>query len=1003
MPYSAVRAVCLGFSLLLVAVGTGQGTPAASGPEIPIFDFKSYDLGKIRWYASADLPPDSSMETIRAEGTPTTPTVTLRSAVHGGTGMLFCFVQLPDPLPPGSAGRITIGDIDGNDESFWNGKPIGKTSGWGIGDYRPRMYTIDRGDLKPGVNIFAMRLSGPGGRPTFGVKSKTLTFSLIPEPRPELAAPTDNPTSSVPSVNIELARQTIVESDPEVSATLLQRKRPSFGRFGEFYHNGLPAVSEVSPTRIATRQAPAFDVGLDYVQSLETVRGAEEPGIDGWHTLTRVRGMARGTSISYTLRQNVLYPGAVISLEQGSVLEFRIHFPQRQGQVLPMSEGERKEIFGDESDLAVYGFLPLGDQSTPAILAASGLSVNVTQALSHIDVSLARNGSTGDARVYIFYPIGLYRIEAKPDQFKTLSDVAAASRLDVDKMDVMRQWMRIGLHEPVGVDEYFAPVKNDTHVRIFQAMRFRGAPGVDLGGPLLIRPPQVDYVQQTMGYPVDSETTSTGVLAFSGDMHFSHPINTESTATASLSGDQKVHVISYDLPVPPIRERATLDLGTHPELTTMINQYALQDMGSSISLNAVDALYKSRTQGYHAYSFLDADKRKQLADNSAATIRAALGGHFWQHGQERFSGLDYWYTSYLQGPYFKKFDQDWGNGLSLYGLQTYVKYTSDWRLPANNWPVVERIFAWFTVSDDWEWMRASNSTFGHGTGAGDGQNATYAAAIAYTKLAKGAGRQAEYHYGLYTLARTAILSISRFAYSDFAVANNFKGEHSLVLGFHEGQGFLEGELEGYPWNVTSNISANGIQPETYDFFMASGQDALRNYEQIFEKNFPEWVDGNYSYPYKTLYQGNSGYITLPHIYLRSRLGGDSFATLNEYLERARTNNYLWWISPPVIGEISAKKADGVMVTEWENAAFGGGRIEPLDSEEHDGRFKLTLNVDNPENSANTIQIRLPRRPHQFDINGGPVPLTDSQFEDGTLSLKVRRPGNNTIMVIYSER
>ncbi len=1005
----SLRAVALAAGLLLnlapPCFAQGPATPIpdpAAGARPPIFEFKSYDLGRITWYASADLPPESPVETIRQRGTPTTPTVTLRSAIHGGTGILFCFVQLPDPLPENCSGRITIGDIDGNDEAFWNGKLIGSTSGWGIAERRPRMYNVNKVTLKPGVNVFALRMSGPGGRPTFGVKSKTLTFCLTPQVEAPVSPPADIPTSSTPTIDVAAARAEILAADPAVSSSLLQRKRPSFGRFGEFEHNGLPAVSEVSPTRIATRQGPAFDVLLDRVDKVDVVRGKDEPGIDGWHKLSSVSGQARTQPLSYTLRQHVLYPGAVMNLTAGSVVELRVRFPEKRGQVFPLSEEEKKLVFGREApDLAVYGFFPAGSANTPAILAATGLSVNITQASAHVDVSLARkNGSAADARVYIFYPLGLYRIEA-PTEPKSLSDLVTAVRPGSDPGDLLRQWFRVGLYEPVGTDEYFAPINDDKYIRVFQAGRYRPAPGVDLGGPLLMRPPQVDYVKQALGYGIGSEpTSSTGVLAFSGDMHYSTAINAAST-TSTIPPDQRIHIISYDLPVPVVQERAMLALAGQDPLVNILRRYALSDLGSTTSLTAVDALYKSRTQGYQAFSYLNQNQHKMLGENSAATVMAALGGHFWNHKVEPFSGLGYWYTSFVQGPYFKKYDQDWGNGLALYGLATFIKYTGNWKVPADHWEAVERIFSWFTVTDDWEWMRASNSPHGHGTGSGDCQNATYAAALSYAKLARGAGRTSDYHYGLYTLARTALIGLNRFAYNDFAASNGCKGDHSRVLGFHEGKGFLEGELDGYPWNVTSNISGNGIQTENHDFYMANAQDALRNFEQIFEKNYPHWMDGTHEYGEETLYRGNSGYITLPHIYLRARLGGDSFATLNEYLERARSNDYLWWLAPPVIAEVINKKADGVVVTEWENAAFLGGSIEEL--EEDDDRRRLTVRLVNRTDQPNNISIRLPRKPHRFDINGGPVPLTDSSFENGELRLKLRRPGENVVTVIYSEK
>lgn len=987
-------------ALMLAVLLTG---PAGAKP--PLLEFKSYDLGRIVWYASAELPPDSSIDVIREKGTATTPTVTLRSAVHGGAGMLFCFVQLPDPLPPGCTGRLTIGDIDGVDEAFCNGKLIGSTRDWTLAEVRPRMYLVPGDVLRPGVNIFCLRLSGAGGKPTFGIRSKTLTFNLTQTPEPGEAPPeAGRGPDAVSTVDEGQARAAILAYDPAVSTSLLQRKRVSFGRFGEFEHNGLPAVSEVSPTRVASRHAPAFEVALDHVDDLQVARGEGEPGIDGWHRLTQVKATARGVPVSYRVRQSVLYPGAVLQLDRGKVLELRVRFPQGRGKVFPLSSEELQKVFGGlrpPADLSVYGFLPEGDQASPAIVAVSGLAVNVTQAPSQIDVSLARKSEETDARVYVFYPLGLYRLTGGKD-WDGLLDLAQAARPEQDPVEAVRQWLRVGLHEPVGVDEYFTPINGDAAVRVFQTTRYRPATGVHLGGPVLMRPPQVDFAKEMLGYAVAGpETSSTGILSFTGDIYYADAAGaTTASQVQGMGGLQHVYVTSYDLPVPPLRERAAVHMYGQEPMVGLLNECALQDLGSSLSVTAVDALYKSRAAAYAATSYLTPARRQELAQNSAATVMAALGGHFWHSAREPASGLEYWYTSSLQGPYYKKYDQDWGNGLALYGLFTYVKFSGDWQLPEKHWDVVERIFRWFTVTDDWEWMRASNSAHGYGTGAGDCQNATYAAAVAYTKMARETQRQAEYHYGLYTVARAAVSSLTRFAYGDFGVANQFKSANSVVVGFHEGEGFLEGELDGYPWNATSNISGYGVQSENFDLLLSSAPDAVRNFEQIFEKNFPHWLNGEHNYGSKTLYQGNSGMITLPHIYLRALLGGDSVAMLVDLLTSARTNKAYWWIAPPVIAEVLTRRADGIVVTEWERAVFLGGKVEPTDN---DDRRKLTLYLDNGTTGTNRVSVKLPRRPFKFEINGGPVPLTDGQFEDGELKLRLRRPGENVITVIYARK
>src|SRR5690606_22897313 len=109
-------------------------------------------------------------------------------------------------------------------------------------------------------------------------------------------------------------------------------------------------------------------------------------------------------------------------------------------------------------------------------------------------------------------------------------------------------------------------------------------------------PPQLDFAEQLLGYDVGgSETSSTGVLAFSGDMHYGLSLSgSETTAgreQAQLPPNQRIHLISYDLPVPPVKERAAVQMFDQEMLTGLINQFALNDLGSSVSVTAVDALY----------------------------------------------------------------------------------------------------------------------------------------------------------------------------------------------------------------------------------------------------------------------------------------------------------------------------------------------------------------------------------------------------------------------------
>ena len=239
--------------------------------------------------------------------------------------------------------------------------------------------------------------------------------------------------------------------------------------------------------------------------------------------------------------------------------------------------------------------------------------------------------------------------------------------------------------------------------------------------------------------------------------------------------------------------------------------------------------------------------------------------------------------------------------------------------------------------------------------------------------------------------------LNRLAYNPLAQANGFKEEKSVVLGFHEGQGFLSGELDGYPWNATSLISGNGVQPEDFDLYVKFAPAALTRYERTFEQAFPDWADGGFSYGRRTIYHDNSGYITLPHIYLRARLGTDSFEQLLALLGKARANRHLWWLAPPVVAEVLNSRFRPAVVADWGRCAFLGATISR--EQEDRRRARVELKFDNRV-SPDQVVLAMPRRPSSATINDGPIPLTDFRFEDDQLMLRLRRPGVNTVVVHY---
>lgn len=999
----ARRGLTFGFVLVVfstIAQNTAPKSPEVANVDIPV---RGINLFHQRWYASADLTPNASAADIVSKGTLTSPTAILRTAPGIGA-TIFTVMDLSETSRPRNLGmQLTIGDIDGDDETFFNGTKIGATKGFGITDFGlPRIYYIEPGLIKADLNVLAVRLAGAGNRETFGIRREPLTLAFVASPPLAAVYTSPKPAYGETAIPDKDARAAIAAADTSLSSPeTLFRKRPSFGRFGKFFHDGLPAVSEVSPTKIATRGGPEFDVVLDSVEDLSIATGADEPGVDGWHKLSRLAGTTSKQPIRYTLLEHVLYPGAILTLEEGNVVQIRIHFPKNLGAVLPLSEAEASKALTPAAakGISAFALYEPANETVPAIIFASGISANVTQAENHLDATFSRPADAkGSGKIYVLYPTGLRKIDlsTKP---ATFLDVAAAAEPGLEPAETLRRWTAMALNEPTACDEYFQIHASENVARIYQVARYSTPPGIDPGEPLQFVPPQVGFARDILKYPIGGmkTTTQTQTISFSGPMQCviaPAPTQSKKKADPKAKAAEPVplRVVYYDLPIPPMEERGLIATTGNDELKTKLNSF-LTELGTSTSVNGVDAIYKSRTQGFQAWSYLTPENRARLADNTRQIVPLAFRDNLWHEVHEPFSGLKFWWTYFIEGPYFDRYDQDWGNGLALYGLSTCVKYTGDWEFAAKNWDSIQKMFAWFTVSDDWEWMRASNGVHGHGTGAGDCESATYAAALSYAKLARGTGHDDEYQYGLYTAARAALLALNRFAYNDFAAKHGFKEDSSYVLGFHEGSGFLVGELDSYPWNVTSDISGNGVQPENFSLYAKYALPFLKQYEETFEQSYPHWADGAYHYPHTTIYRDNSGYITLPHIYLRARLGLDSFEKLSAELKSAESNDYLWWLAPTVIAEVLNTKTQAY-VADWGRCAFLGAQIN------HDKKHtSLAFQFDN-KYAPDVVQVAIPRKPDQLQINNGPVPLTEWRHENGILRLRLRKPGINNVTLTF---
>lgn len=492
----------------------------------------------------------------------------------------------------------------------------------------------------------------------------------------------------------------------------------------------------------------------------------------------------------------------------------------------------------------------------------------------------------------------------------------------------------------------------------------------------------------------------------------------------------------YTLPVPPTDERGYIRVGAEAEAasatqgnTRLLNEL-VGHLGGDWASNAVDLGYAGMANAQMAWAYLTPQRRSETqaawqrylplaftlppylpqpssprAPAKAALPRAStletssdtakLPPCPWKTETEPFTGQSYLWTYFIAGPNQRRYDLDWGDALPLYGLYKYAQYTGDWAFVRAHWNDVRRIYRYFERGDDWAWMTVVNADHGYSTGTGDPMAATYCGTLACLKMARALKDKAGVEYFAAQAARIAVPTVARFRYTAWARKAGLIGPKSVVLGFHEMEGFTRARLgEDDPWDTTNVLSGDGVLPELYAVLRAFGGTALADYEAEYARNFPEWYRGDVVYPFATTYKGNSIYVTFPHIFARALLGEPTSALLN-YVDMAQANRNNAWIGPNVLAELLSRSAP-LLLTEWQPAALWDGVVSS------DGKqVQLDFHLDTPRHKpvAWTLvgEAQNGRVPLAVTINGSPVPF---QFRGTRLTVACRTQGNVRVLISY---
>lgn len=730
-----------------------------------------------------------------------------------------------------------------------------------------------------------------------------------------------------------------------------------FGRFGQLNDDGLLAVN-ITPEYFTTPTSRTF-VKVQWADDTakDTVSAISNTG----KTISLTDGGAGAPSkVFYTL----LYPG--IKAEFGASM--KIQFSGTSGSTKIKFSALQNPAGITDGNFNYIVITPTNRSCIPLVIAfKSGMDITgwtFTETTDYTEFNFSSAANIGEVR--IITPYGVSSVS---------SSMSAAQKTEL--YTAAKTWANRLIPIPDSSSYLYSADKT----KITITDKYTTQTG-EMIAPI---PPVLGFAYQK-GYPVE----------FSGEPEFEKCL-TQQGQFAFISGNS----LTYTLPVPPVDERGYIK----PEnaSTSRINQLnALVDhLGGSWAGNAVDLSYAGMTNAQMAMVYLSAGNLSAVNNAWSAYLpqgfkmppySPSAAKKPWNTKTEPFSNLEFIWTYDIEcWGTTQQCDLDWGNSLPLYGLYKYAQYKGDWDLVRTNWNAAKRIHKYFDYGDDWAWMTVVNSDHGYSTGTGDPLAATYCGTIACLKMARVLGDTLAEEKFAYKAARICVPAVARFWYTKWARDNGFIGSTGVALGFDEKQGFTRSALGTQdPWYATTILSGDGILHELFLAFLAYNKQGLQDYENEYAQYFPDWADGSYTYSFSTAYQGNSIYVTYPHIFSRAMLG-ETETALWGYVDTAIINDYVGWVGPNVMAEILSMPSP-MTLTEWQPAKYKTG-ISSADGK------TVTLDFEILQAKTWTLEaeVKSGKTPLKATVKGIEYPF---EFKNNKLKINAALPAGSFQVKVF---
>ena len=688
------------------------------------------------------------------------------------------------------------------------------------------------------------------------------------------------------------------------------RRSEGFSRWGWFLEDGLPAVSQVTPTfilgpdgqKLSFRVNRILDVSvvdLNWVSKTYLVRAELE--------LNGQTEMA-----TFEVLTSVFYPGFLI-------------FPKFNAYSSVLRPETLMKFFDmqDRQGTPVRYFVPLPaipqNELGKVILGWNGAEKEVPFLLR----ITSHQRDPMSMHIAACFPSGIRRVDTRgwkdreytPKNMKNFPYIEYLSR-----------------NFPWDLREYYRYDEAKREIVVYDVFEYYYPPGKT---KMVIVPPLLSKAIRN-GYPakIQGEVFDLGIDTFYGPLQGVYTQN---------------GILEYTLPVPSMDEwvRPSIPESANPWQDLLGRSLSYLSREEDSGRSSIDNPYLA--PAFSSLPLFNEDILQEIQSYSSRQVKARFMDDQWLYTLEPFSRLPVYWTTDRIGPYLDYYDQELGCSLSLYEVYQYGQCLGDFNYWRSIRPLIDKIWKWSISTDDWAWMRCANARHGYGTGDGSYTLAAFSGALAYSKIMHQIDKKAQGDEGAYLLARTAVSLVSRFYDPEWEKEQGWVQDRQAILGFREGQEPVVVDYQDDPDLVNSMISCQGIQPEAMHFLLEYVPDELKQYLDHFEEAHPDWNEGKLS-----------GKITFPQLYVRTLLGAPQ-DTLEKSFQNASKNPDSWWMAPPALAEWIFGES-GVYLKHWGESQIRKTWLE---------NSRLHIEIVNRRNPLD-LRLSLERPPKSVEMNGNIV-------------------------------